>query len=263
MAAVLPLALFTNAALSVWVARLYRDDLRRVFLYLAGFLALYGLTNIEPLMEATAGAVPAQFPGLVLVLQLTDYAMLLLACVDILQVVQVRRLNRGGRIIMGFVALGALYIVSAALFPSLASLEGIATGRWASWSDAFGQSFVDEIRAVSLPVITYVLVRTFDAAVLVMLVPVLLLYIQNAKAQYQESLTFSVVVAGVIASLISAYAYELVSRRPLLEIAVERLDRVTPLDVLYIFGYLTVAVGLYAHRKHQQWSLGALDRLLG
>ncbi|MBI4236259.1 MAG: hypothetical protein HY688_02740 [Chloroflexi bacterium] len=257
-----PAALIGTAALSWWVAFLYREGLRRVFLFVAGFLVVYGITNVGPLMDAMAQALPRQFPGIVLALQLANYSMLLLACVQILRVVQIRRLDRAGWLIMVPVSFGALYIVGAAFFPALSSLEGLLTGRWAGWGDAFQESFLDEIGTLSLPVITYILVRTFDAAVLLMLVPVLLLYIQNTHAEHQESLTFSVVVFGIIASLTFVYAYELVSRSPLFVIAQRDFRTGSFLDALYIFGYLTIAVGLYAHRKHQQWSLSALERML-
>lgn len=110
--------------------------------------------------------------------------------------------------------------------------------------------------------ILYLLIRIFDALVLTLLIPVVALYLQNARAKYQESATFAFIGVGVIASLILAYLYELAKGSTLTEIAGTEFQAGSLLDAMYLFGYFILAVGLFAHRKHQQWGLGHLDKLL-
>ena len=108
----------------------------------------------------------------------------------------------------------------------------------------------------------YLVIRIFDVLVMVMIVPVVLLYVQNMRADFQESTTFAVISVGVIASLILAYVYEIAKWDSLADIASSEYQTGSLLDALYLFGYFLIPMGLLAHRKHQEWSFSQVQKLL-
>ena len=233
-----PALLFAASVLALWVAAMYRGDMRRVFRFLAVFLLLYGLVNTTSLVDWAAEFLDGNFFRALLAYQLFSYAFLLLAGVGILRVVEVTRLNAWGWVsVAGGVALGVAIVAYAA----------------PTFRDVFG----DNVEAAFL----YLVIRIFDVLVMVMLIPVVWLYIQNARAKYKESATFAVVAIGVVASLVLAYVYELAKQEPLADLVAE-FQSGSVLDALYLFGYVLLTVALIAHRKHQDWSLKQLDRIL-
>lgn len=234
-----PGMLLVCSALSLWVALMYREALRSVFLFLAAFLLLYGLASITPLVHKAAELLGSRFLTSLVVYQVFTYAMLLLACLFILRVIGVSRLSRTGWLVMAVTLALAAVIVTRAL-----------------------PAFTTDVQVNRLAASLFLLIRVFDVMVLLMLVPVLWLYIQNARAKYQESASFSVVVLGIIASLILVYLYELLKGQSIAEIAQFEFHKGSVLDALYIWGYSIMAVGLFAHRKHQEWSLKSLEALL-
>jgi hypothetical protein len=233
-----PALLFAAGALALWVAAMYRGEMRRVFTFLAVFLLLYGLVNTTSLVDRAGELLDGNFFRALLAYQLFSYAFLLMAGVGILRVVEVTRLNIWGWVSVAAGAALAIVIVASAT---------------STFRDVFG----DNVEAAFL----YLVIRIFDVLVMVMLIPVVWLYVQNARAKYQESATFAVVAIGVVASLVLAYLYELVKQQPLADI-VEEFQSGSVLDALYLFGYVLLAVALIAHRKHQDWSLKQLDRIL-
>ena len=72
----------------------------------------------------------------------------------------------------------------------------------------------------------------------------------------------TLVLAGIVSSLVLVYVYELVKGEPLSVIAAVEYQTGSVLDGLYLFGYLVVTIGLFAHRKHQEWSFSRLDEVL-
>ncbi|MBM4406762.1 MAG: hypothetical protein FJ039_11425 [Chloroflexi bacterium] len=243
-----PGALLANALLALWVSLMYRGALRSAFLFLSGFFLLYGLVNIDSLVEQAAEALDGSFLRALLAYQIVTYALLLIACAYILKVVSVKRLTRRGRLITrggGLLALGIVLF----FLPVFSDFLGF---------DALPNEFA----------VLNLLVRIFDVTVMVLLIPVVWLYIQNARAKYQESATFTVVAVGIIASLVLVYVAELLTWEPIAEIAdgsfvVNRENHAgTYLDTLYIFGYLLIGVGLFLHRKHQEWSFKKVESLL-
>ncbi len=234
-----PSLLFAAGALALWVATMYRGDMRRVFTFLAVFLVLYGLVNTTSLTDWSGNVLGDSFFRALLAYQLFAYAFLLLAAIAILRVVEVRRLNRWGWL-------------------AVAGGAGLAIAIVAYAAPTFRDLFGSNLEAAFL----YLTIRIFDVSVMLMLIPVMWLYVQNARAKYQESATFAVVAGGVVASLVLAYIYEMLKQKPLADIAVTEFQTGSMLDALYLFGYVLLAAALVAHRMHQQWSLARLDRVL-
>ncbi|MDO8751108.1 MAG: hypothetical protein Q7K03_08200 [Dehalococcoidia bacterium] len=234
-----PALLLVSCLLSLWVALMYRTDLRRAFLFLSAFLLLYGLVNINPLVEQAQKALGDDFLTLVISWQVADYFMLFLACFFILRAIGITTMGKWGIPVMGITLLLAVGVVA----------NGMA-------------SFLDLLQVNTKAAVLVFLIRICDVVVLLMLVPVLFLYVEGARAKYQESATFAFVAFGIIASLVFVYVYELVKGQSITQIAGAEYQKGSLLDGLYIFMYLMVAVGLYAHRKHQQWSLKKIDKLI-
>ncbi len=234
-----PALLLANFVLALWVARMYRDDLRHAFLFLAGFLFFYSLVIIEPVIAAAQRSLGENFLTALVVYQVITYAMLLIACFNILKVIGVTKLDRHG-----------WYVVAIALVFGAAIVAYLIP------------TFRDSVAVDRLAGVLFLLIRIFDVLVMVMLVPVLWLYAQNQRQKYQESASFTTVVIGIVASLILVYVYELIRQTPLIELAQVEFRKGSLLDGLYIFGYLVIAVGLFAHRKHQEWSFKAIDNIL-
>ncbi len=234
-----PGILLLSCPLAVWVARMYRKDLRWAFIFLSVFLLSYGFANITPLTDKMAATLGGNFLTVLWIWQVFTYLMLLLACLSILRAIGLKRLHAWALLVMALTLLLAAGIIANGL-----------------------GSFSEQFKVLPRGAMLLLLIRVFDALVLLMLVPVLLLYVQNARAKYQESSTFSVIVLSIIASLVFVYVYEVVKGASITQIATVEFHKGSVLDGLYIFLYLTIAVGLYAHRKHQDWSLKQLDQVL-
>ncbi len=243
-----PAFLLANALLALWVALMYRGALRSAFLFLMGFFTLYGLFNIENLVEQAQHALDGNFLRALLAYQIATYLLLLLACWQILKVISVKQLSKGGWLVV----LGGLILAIAILLFFLPV-----------FSDFLGfDALPNEFAVLNL------LVRIFDVTVMVLLLPVVWLYVQHARAKYQESATFTIVAVGIIASLVLVYITELLTWQPIAEVVDgtfvihQESHAGTYLDTLYIFGYLLIGTGLFLHRKHQEWSLKKVESLL-
>jgi hypothetical protein len=235
----LPVSLGVGAGLAFWVGALYRAGMRNAFWLIGGFLLLYGLSNWDWLLSTVAEQLGADFLRALLIYQIVDYAMLLAATAWVVRMVDVRRLSRPGWLFAAGTGVVAVALV----------VNGMPTVR-----ELFDLSH--EAGAI------YLIIRVFDVLVMTMLVPVVWLYVQNANSQYRENSTFMLVLVGIIASLTSAYLYEIFRGEPLTVIAAREYQQGSLLDVMYLFGYLIIGIGLFAHRKHQQWSFDRLDQLL-
>lgn len=233
-----PAALAVAGALSIWVALMYRGEMRVAFLLIAGFLLAVSPTASSPLIDRIADGLGGSFFRTLLLYQIAAYALLVTAAWFILRSVDVRRLTGPSVGIVAAAGVGAVVLVVRAL-GSASDLADVSTEAGVS----------------------YVLIRLFDVAVVTAMVPVVLLYGQSAKARYQESLSFAAIAVAIMLSLVLAYLYEVVSGEPLASLA---LDYQTGglLDGLYLAGYLMLIVGLVAHRKHQDWSFARAERLL-
>ena len=106
------------------------------------------------------------------------------------------------------------------------------------------------------------IIRVFDMAIILMLVPVLLLRVQYSRSKVQESLTFSMIMGGVIISLFSTYIFELAGNS-MTDIGNHLIQKGSWLDVIYIFGYSLIAAGLYASMKYDAWGYRDIERAVG
>jgi len=224
--------LILSSGLSFAVAMSYRKELKSVFLFLALYLIILGLAIIFlPLLENPLGAA---FTDFVLGWQIVDYLMLVIACVYILKVVSVKKLNAAG-----WGVSGAMLVISAftALYPALAELPD----------------------ATSLENVLGITIRLVDAALITALTPVIWLYLQHLKTQQQQSLTFTVIIAGIIFSTIGDYLYQTL----ITALGAEGGGVIGLIpNMIYVYGYAIIAVGMYAHWKQDEWGYKMLDKAL-
>ena len=234
-----PVALMAGGLLAFWVATYYRGRMRDAFLLIGGFLVLYSLLAIEWLVNGAAGLFGANFLRALLVYQIVLYAQLLTASVLVVHMMDVRRLSTAGwTVAVAGLVLGFLFVANA--LPAVRELLAVSPEAGA----------------------LYLMIRIYDALVMAMMLPVIWLYVQNAQARYQENASFTLVLAGIVSSLVLVYVYELIKGEPLSVIAAAEYQTGSVLDGLYLFGYLVVTIGLFAHRKHQEWSFNRLDEVL-
>ncbi|MBM3946478.1 MAG: hypothetical protein FJ315_03635, partial [SAR202 cluster bacterium] len=195
-----PGLLVVSAALALWVALMYRSDLKRAFALLALFLFSYGVLNISALhdpIKELLGSDPLHqqlnFLTLLLVWQVLTYVALLASCAFILRAVGVRRIS----------AKGLVFVTVAVVIGVLVILKGIPTFR-----EYYSVDPSHPLRPILTRFATsLLLIRIFDMAVFLALAPVMVVYFQSARARYQESTTFLIVVIGTVASLSLVYLY--------------------------------------------------------
>ena len=234
-------SLFLGFILALRVANIYNKDLKKSFLFLSLFLLLYALSSILPLWQFIASRLGSEVTlTLVNILQIIDYAMLITSCVYTLKVIQIKRINKYGWIFLGALLILCIYII----------IKGIP-----EMTAALSSGLMSAIQIIAI--------RVFDMAIVMMLVPVLLLYIQHLKSKAQESITFTFIMGGVIWSLLSTYIFELVLGMSTGQVAVKYFQTGSWLDTIYIFGYLIIAVGLYANMKYDEWGFRAIEKAMG
>ncbi|MBM2824391.1 MAG: hypothetical protein HW402_55 [Dehalococcoidales bacterium] len=241
-----PLALLIGSALALYVSRLYRKQLRAAFVFLAAFLFIYMLAIVlflSPfpiLLSSLKSNMPeAQTLLVVESIQFLNYLMLVLFCVYLLKVVDIRRLSSNGWIVFAVTCVVSLFV---AVYPE-----------WNLFKNLF---------ASELPLILYATIRLLDAALIIVLMPVIWLYIQYLKSRQKQSMTFTIVIAGIVAVTLLDYLFEVIlSGFPRL------LGQDSPIitsapETIFVFGYLLIAVGLYAHRKQDEWGFQAIDKAM-
>lgn len=241
-----PLSLLIGGFLALYVSRLYRKELKAAFVYLSAFLFIYMLTIIlflsySPILvsylEPHMGN--DRIHLIVNIIQFINYAVLFLFCVNLLKVVDVRQLDSNGWIVLAMVF---ILCIDVALYPEIDLIGDIST-------------------AGPLAVL-YIIRRVFDAALVIVLTPVLWLYIQHLRSRHEQSLTFTVIILGVVCSTIFNYLFEFI-----LEVFPNLLSQGSHLyviipEMLFIYGYLLIAAGLYAHRKEDQWGYDIIDKAM-
>ncbi|MBI4287901.1 MAG: hypothetical protein HY671_05690 [Chloroflexi bacterium] len=237
--AVPPLALLLGFGLSLKVASTYAKDLKKAFLFLSLFLLLYVPANILALWKFLYSRLGDDTVFLAQVLQFADYAMLITSCIYVLRALEVRRMNRYGWMFLGAAFAFSVYVI----------VYGIP-------------SLIDGMSGDPAVAVSRMMIRVFDMAVVLMLLPVLLLYIQNLRSKAKESVTFVFIMGGLIVSLLSTYVFQIIKRASLDAIAADYVQKGSVLDAFYAFGYLIVAAGLYAHVKYNEWAYDAIDRAI-
>jgi hypothetical protein len=241
-----PLALFIGSFLALYVSFAYRKQLRVAFIFLSAFLFIYMLAIILflscspillPHLKLQLGE--AEIFRLIQGVQLMTYSMLFLFCINLLKVVNVTQLNRTGWTIF---SLAFVFCLLVTTYPIL--------------------DLIRTISSIELAGILYIMIRIFDAALIIVMVPVLWLYIQHLKSRQRQSLTFTVIIFGIVCSTILDYLFEsIVQVFPRLLASGSPLYLTIP-KVLFIYGYLTIAVGLYAHRKQDEWGYNTIDKTM-
>jgi hypothetical protein len=237
-----PLALLISFIFGVRVAANYSRDLKKSFLFLSIFLLLYAPMNIpqqylwRPLLDAAGST---SYLIIINILQAATYAMLITSCIYTLRVIEVKRVNRIGWIAMAAVLVLCVVIVAKGL-PDFQSV--------------YQTSQVDAI--------SNLIIRVFDMAIIFMLFPVLLLRLQYSQAKTQESITFTMIMGGVIVSLLSTYIFELFGVS-LSDVGNQWAQNGWAwLDVIYIFGYSLIGAGLYANMMYDAWGFRDIERAL-
>jgi len=234
-----PLALFMGFLLAFEVSLNYGRELKKSFLFLSLFLLLYMVSNILPLWQyfySSLGNTTTLY--LIQILQIACYAMVLTSCAYTLRVIEVKRINRYGWIFIGLLALLCVYIVIRNL-PTMNAISADPTTQ-----------------------ILRLLITIFDMAIILMLVPVVLLYIQHLKSKAKESITFMLIMGGLIFSIISTYIFELATGMSLDKIATDYFQKGSVLDAIYIFSYCIIAIGLYGNIKYSEWGYQAIVKAL-
>lgn len=235
----LPLTLLAGFILALLVARNYSKDLKRSFIFLSLFLLIYMFVNIEPVWNIIV-FYGGKYPFLVPALQLINYAMLIISCVFTIRVIEAKRMNGYGWLVFGIVCVICAFILYMFLFDKYYNVE---------------LNGINLIQAVSInPVgaISRIFIGLFDIAIVLMLVPVLVLYIQYTRSKAQESLTFALIMLGVIISLFSLYFIKLFG------INTTQAD-----NMVWLFSYLIIALGLYAHRRYDEYGFNMIEKALG
>ena len=238
----IPLALLIGAVLAVWVASTYKKELQKAFIFLALFLFLMMLANIDHLINLLRLELGDLYPLFVLFLQWTTYAMLVIFSLYILKVTELREIGIKGRIAIMAVLFFGIIIV---LYRVPSELQQIFVFHYA---DTY--------------TISLLLIRLLDVAIVIMLMPVVILYAKQMKLERRESITFTVIICGIILSLTAAYVYEIVFGVPLYVISHAVILTGSPLDALYLFSYLIIAVGLYVHKKYDEWGFKRIEKAL-
>ncbi|MFC2006327.1 hypothetical protein ACFLVG_05200 [Chloroflexota bacterium] len=121
---------------------------------------------------------------------------------------------------------------------------------------------VRDIWYQSLPVISRITMRILDAALIIVLIPVLWLYVQYLKSHQRQSLTFTVIIFGIVCATLFDYLFESVIEMFPHLLTEGSLLRTSIPEMLFIYGYLIIAVGLYAHRKQDEWGFKTVDRAM-
>ncbi|MFC1934151.1 hypothetical protein ACFLWC_06570 [Chloroflexota bacterium] len=241
-----PLSLLIGSFLALYVSFTYRKQLKAAFIFLSVFLLIYALAIVLflsfspillPYLETRLGG--AEILHLIQGVQFINYAMLLFFCINLLKVIDVSQLNRTGWIIF---ALTIIFCTFVAIYPVL--------------------DLVKNISSLGLPWILYMIIRIFDAALIIILMPVLWLYIQYLKSRQRQSLTFTVIIFGIVCGTLFDYLFQ-----SIIKVFPHLLTEGSPLyttipEMLFIYGYLIIAVGLYAHRKQDEWGYNAVDKAM-
>lgn len=225
------LALFIAFLLSLKVAFGYERELRKVFLYLAPFILLLFLVNIEKFWEILYG-IFGQLPFISLIIAGIAYVLLIMSCINILKITDFKEIQKK---------------------EWLAILLMFALGNYIIFFFLLQYQF-----EFNVEMITKVLFRIMDNAVVLMLLPVLFLYRKQSKKENRESITFTIVLIGIIISTIGDYVFEVLTKISHQELSAE-FHKGTLIDSIYVFSYLLIALGLFVHLNYYKWSVKKLD----
>lgn len=236
----LPFALLLGSIFAAWVSLNYQKELQKTFIFLFMFLLLMMIANIDPLWMYLKQIAGVYLPLIALSLQWVTYLMLIIACVYILRVTEVRKIGRYGWIAIFFISLIGIIVITHNM----------------------GEVISDIVNGPNIYNVSLFAIRFLDVAIVIMLMPVLLLYMQQMRLECRESITFATIVSGIIISLMAAYLYEIIFNVPLYVVSSSVYHTGSLLDAFYIYGYLMIAVGLYVHKRYDEWGFSMIKRAL-
>jgi hypothetical protein len=231
-----PLSLLIGSILSLRAASMYKNWLQKSFLFLALFLFLLMLANIEPLWVMVCSTVGDLTPLIILPFQWITYSMLVISSFYTLKVMERRGLSKKDWLIIAAMLLIGILIVM--------------------------YQMISLLRYFDLYAIPLLLILFLDVAIVIMLTPVVLLYIRRMRLEKRESITFTTITCGIILSFTAAYGYAIAFDVPLYVVRYAVYHTGSVLDALYLFSYLIIAVGLYVHTKYDEWGLKMIEKAL-
>ena len=241
-----PLSLLIGSLLALHVSFNYRRQLRAAFIFLAAYLFIYMLA-ITLFLSFSPILLPYLIPylegaeilSLIQTIQFITYSMLFLFCINLLRVVDVTQLNRNGWV---FFALTSIFCIFVAIYPEL--------------------ELIKVISSLALPGVINIIIRVVDAALIIILMPVLWLYVQYLKSQQRQSLTFTVIIFGIVFSTIFDFLFESITKAFPRLLAEGSPLYITIPQMMFIYGFLIIAAGLYAHCKQDEWGYNTVDRAM-
>ncbi len=228
---VMLISLFISFLLSLKVAFSYERELKKVFLYLALFVLFLFLANLPQFWELLYG-IFGPLPYISLITAGIAYVLLLRACISILKITDLTKIHTKEWIFVFLMfALGNLIIMYFLL----------------NYSIEF-----------NIEVLTKILFRILDNAIVIMLLPMIFLYRKQSQKEKKESITFTIVLTGIIISTVGDYIYEILSRISYRELS-SGFHSGTLLDSIYILSYLLIVLGLYVHLNYYKWTMKKID----
>jgi hypothetical protein len=241
-----PLSLLVGSFLAIWVSFIYRKQLKAAFVFLSAFLLIYALAIILflafypvllPFLQSHLGY--TEILRIVQGIQFINYAMLLFFCINLLRVIDVTKLNRNGWIILILTVIVSLLL---AIYPVM--------------------DLAKNMNSLELSELFTLTMRILDAALIIVLAPVLWLYIQYLKSQQKQSLTFTIIIFGIVWATLFDYLFQFITTLFPGLLSEGSLLYTTIPEMIFIYGYLIIAVGLYAHRKQDEWGYNTIDKIM-
>lgn len=224
-------SLFAAFLLSLKVACSYERELKKVFQYLSLFILFLFFANLSQFWELLYG-IFGPLPYISLIVAGIAYYLLVRSCINILKVTDFTKIHKKEWAAVFFMfALGNFIIANFIL----------------NYKVEF-----------TVEVVTKLLFRILDNTIVIMLLPVLFLYRKQSTQEKRESVTFTIVLIGIIISTIGDYVFEIVSRISYQELS-SGFHTGTLLDSIYILSYLMIAVGLYVHLNYYKWTMKKID----
>lgn len=224
-------SLFAAFLLSLKVAYSYERELKKVFQYLALFIFFLFLANLNHFWELLYG-IFGPLPYISLMVAGIAYYLLVRSCINILKITDFTNIHKKEWIAVFFMfILGNFIIVN----------------------------FILNYRVeFTVEVVTKILFRILDNTIVIMLLPVLFLYRKQSTQEKRESITFTIVLIGIIISTIGDYVFEILSKISYQELS-SGFHTGTLLDSIYILSYLLIAIGLYVHLNYYKWTMKKID----
>jgi hypothetical protein len=229
------LSLIAAFLLSLKVAFSYERELKKVFLYLAFFILFLLFANLKQfwdLLYGILGMYPYVYLIVACIVACIAYVFLIKACISILRITD---------------------------FTSIHKKEWVAVFLMFALGNFIVLYFVLNYHfEFTVDMVTKILFRILDNTIVIMLLPVLFLYRKQSTEENKESITFSIILIGIIISTIGDYVYEILSKISYKELS-SGFHTGTLLDSIYIMSYLLIGLGLYVHLNYYRWTINKID----